>query len=195
VEGRILVRCHAGCAQGQVITALKARGLWPDRQRSRPDHRITDYQIRTRTGEVVAIHQRIESPEGKRFVWKAADGQPGLGGLKTADLPLYGIEALPAAAEYVIMTEGEKARDALATAGYPAVGTVTGASAIPSDAVLRELLGQIASALRQCPYWRTSEQHEREVRREVYKALLAAGVAEPVAFADKLLQSLRGVQR
>ena len=28
-EGRILVRCHAGCPQDAVIDALKTRGLWP----------------------------------------------------------------------------------------------------------------------------------------------------------------------
>jgi putative DNA primase/helicase len=28
-DSRVLVRCHAGCSQDAVITALKARGLWP----------------------------------------------------------------------------------------------------------------------------------------------------------------------
>jgi len=28
-DGRVLVHCHAGCEQAEVITALKARGLWP----------------------------------------------------------------------------------------------------------------------------------------------------------------------
>jgi len=29
-SGKVLVRCHAGCTQEQVITALNARGLWPE---------------------------------------------------------------------------------------------------------------------------------------------------------------------
>ncbi len=29
-NGRLLVRCHAGCEQDRVIAALKARGLWPE---------------------------------------------------------------------------------------------------------------------------------------------------------------------
>ncbi len=29
-EGTVLVRCHAGCDQRQVIAALRARGLWDD---------------------------------------------------------------------------------------------------------------------------------------------------------------------
>jgi hypothetical protein len=27
-NGRVLVRCHAGCEQWQVIEALRSRGLW-----------------------------------------------------------------------------------------------------------------------------------------------------------------------
>ena len=33
-NGRLLVRCHAGCEQDRVIDALKARGLWPEVPRS-----------------------------------------------------------------------------------------------------------------------------------------------------------------
>jgi hypothetical protein len=29
-DGRVLVRCHAGCDQCDVIAALRARGVWPD---------------------------------------------------------------------------------------------------------------------------------------------------------------------
>lgn len=29
LDGRILVRCHAGCDQGAVVAALRARGVWP----------------------------------------------------------------------------------------------------------------------------------------------------------------------
>jgi hypothetical protein len=31
--GRILVHCHAGCPQAHIIAALRARGLWPERER------------------------------------------------------------------------------------------------------------------------------------------------------------------
>lgn len=33
-EGKVLVRCHAGCDQRDVIAALKARGLWDGKERS-----------------------------------------------------------------------------------------------------------------------------------------------------------------
>ena len=57
---------------------------------------------------------------------------------------MYGVHDLAqvAADASVIVTEGEKARDALHAHGIVAVGTVTGASAIPSDAVLSTLLGR-----------------------------------------------------
>jgi hypothetical protein len=29
-DGKVLVRCHAGCGQGQVIASLRTRGLWND---------------------------------------------------------------------------------------------------------------------------------------------------------------------
>ncbi len=31
--GKVLVHCHAGCPQSDVIEALRARGLWPERER------------------------------------------------------------------------------------------------------------------------------------------------------------------
>ncbi len=32
-RGKVLVRCHAGCSQTEVIAALRARGLWLERPR------------------------------------------------------------------------------------------------------------------------------------------------------------------
>jgi hypothetical protein len=34
-DGRVLVHCHAGCAQADVIAALRDRGLWPEQQAGR----------------------------------------------------------------------------------------------------------------------------------------------------------------
>ena len=39
-DGKVLIRCHAGCGQEQVISILRSRGLWiPDGPRSHPTHR------------------------------------------------------------------------------------------------------------------------------------------------------------
>jgi hypothetical protein len=35
VDGKVLVYCHAGCRQEDVIAALKSRGLWPENERRR----------------------------------------------------------------------------------------------------------------------------------------------------------------
>jgi hypothetical protein len=32
-DGKVLVHCHAGCSQADVIAALRARGLWPEREK------------------------------------------------------------------------------------------------------------------------------------------------------------------
>jgi putative DNA primase/helicase len=35
-DGKVLVRCHAGCEQERVIASLRSRGLWEERARRRP---------------------------------------------------------------------------------------------------------------------------------------------------------------
>jgi hypothetical protein len=105
----------------------------------------TIYPIRGLDGRVVAEHVRVDRPDGRKLVfWRVPGRDPraGLGGLALADLPLYGSEQIPAwtTRRVAILTEGEKARDAL-VALYPYVlGTVTGASTTPSDVVLASLV-------------------------------------------------------
>ena len=41
-NGRILVHCHAGCSQDDVIDALRGRGLWPERSRTESRHPAPD---------------------------------------------------------------------------------------------------------------------------------------------------------
>ncbi len=64
--------------------------------------------------------------------------------MRTAELPLYGSERLAAAdpSAVVIVTEGEKACDALLERGFVALGTVTGASDTPGLAALEVLRGR-----------------------------------------------------
>ena len=100
------------------------------------------YEIRDATGTLIAVHRREDKPDGsKRMWWELPDGTKGLRRVPLADLPLYGIERLDRLASRVIVTEGEKAADALTTAGILAVGTVTGASSCPGPTALGELNG------------------------------------------------------
>ncbi|MBM4438579.1 MAG: AAA family ATPase, partial [Actinobacteria bacterium] len=104
------------------------------------------------TGRVVATHVRTEfepsaadTKRPKQFRWER-DGEPGLGGLRVVDLPLYNLPALLKADPRVrvVVTEGEKACDALTGRGILAVGSMTGAGHTPSVASLRPLLGHPA---------------------------------------------------
>jgi hypothetical protein len=146
-DGRVLVRCFAGCDQHAVIDALRARGLWPaSNNRARPRHGgriVTRYEIRDPDGRLVAVHVREDGPGGKSFRWEGPDGRRGLDGLRVTELPLYAVERL-GASDRVILVEGEKAANALLRLGFPVVGTVTGASAVPCDASLEPLLGRVA---------------------------------------------------
>jgi hypothetical protein len=44
-NGKVLIRCHAGCDQGRVIAALRSRGLWGER--GQRQHRGTSPRSRT----------------------------------------------------------------------------------------------------------------------------------------------------
>ena len=103
------------------------------------------YEIRDAAGVLQALHTRIP-PRGRKkkaYVWSRPDGTKGLGGIKVADVPLYGSEQLGAvqAGGLVVVTEGEKDADALLALNIPAVGTVTGSGGCPSDEVLEILAG------------------------------------------------------
>ena len=152
-DGRALVYCHAGCSVEAVTGAAgiatadlfepRADTARPPTPSRRPGTPPTLYAIRSADGEPVAVHVRTDTPEGKRIAWRLPDGTAGLGGIATADLPLFGSEHLPKwdTTRPVIVAEGEKATVALLVAGFRAVGTVTGAATAPSVAVLQSLRG------------------------------------------------------
>ena len=107
--------------------------------------KTTDYPIRDVDGTIAAIHRRIDGDRGgKRFFWLTANGTPSeKGKVKPASLPLYraeSISSIPHGA-VVFISEGEKSADALARAGFYALGTVTGAASTPSTATLSRLAG------------------------------------------------------
>ena len=102
----------------------------------------TEYEVRDALNSLHAIHVRVDQPGGrKHFEWLRPDRTPGLGGRRTASLPLYGSERAPNWDQDgpVLVVEGEKACAALLAHGLNAVGTVTGAANCPEPAALEVL--------------------------------------------------------
>jgi putative DNA primase/helicase len=128
---RILVNCFAGCTPEAVVAALGLglADLMPeseDAARALSSPPTKTWVIRDASGAPIAEHHRQDLDDGKR-VWWTQGGRNGLNGAKTADLPLYACERLSTALAdaIVIVTEGEKAADALLDHNFVAVGTVT----------------------------------------------------------------------
>ena len=127
-EGRVLLRCHAGCDVAAIVgvLGLELADLFP------PKPVVTRYAIRNGSGSPVAVHERIDGPDGKRMTWQRPNGGRGLGGIPVVSLPLYGTDRLTSMADRkVVVVEGEKAADALAAAGRLAVATVPGPQRSP----------------------------------------------------------------
>jgi len=135
---KILLKCFAKCTTEQILQALglEYKDLFAQQQQA-PKVPETVWPIKDRQGNTVAEHIRFEKPDGKGYYWKR-NNKKGLGDLKTADLPLYGVDRLKDP-EYVIVCEGEKATDSLIRRDHTAVGTVTGASSTPSEFPLSEI--------------------------------------------------------
>lgn len=146
-DGKLLVKCFSGCSGEDILAIIRPtepHETRPQSLRRKPDVEITKtvYPILGQDGAYVACHVREDGPEGKRYYWTVNGETHTLGGLQLVDLPLYRVEALRGLprGQHVWLTEGEKAADALYAIGEYAVGTVTGASAIPSEESLRPLL-------------------------------------------------------
>jgi hypothetical protein len=125
------------------------------------------YEIRDETGELVAVHERIDLENGKRFVWRKPDGSVGLS-VSTRDLPLYGIHR--DLGSTVVLTEGEKAAEALWEIGVDAVATVCGAHTTPSSSVLSSLAGKIVVL------WPDNDAVGIEHMRKIAQELVLLGI-------------------
>jgi hypothetical protein len=79
-DGKVLVRCHAGCEQATVIAVLRSRGLWQGGHARRSDLRVT-----SRASTIVAI----ERSKAAIAIWNA--GRPAEGTLVQTYLGTRGI--------------------------------------------------------------------------------------------------------
>ena len=84
-DGRVLLRCHAGCATQAILQAvgLAWRDLYPssiNRDPQNAPQRQRVWQIRSSLGELVAVHHRLDNEDGKRLWWTRPGGR-GLAGM------------------------------------------------------------------------------------------------------------------
>ena len=65
-DGKVLVRCHAGCDQASVIAALRARGLWAENGRARlRGRRVASLYERQNRIATTPSAPRRRSPSGR----------------------------------------------------------------------------------------------------------------------------------
>ena len=143
----------------------------------------TEYMIRDTAGNVVAVHVRIDKLLGKDMPWFQPNGTKGLDGMKLPDLPLYGAENVPRAAQFtsLVVTEGEKCADALRAAEPTllVLGTVTGAQSIPAP----EVLQTVVDAALPIYLWPDADDEGAKHMQRIGHVLHAAGAA-PLVIAD-----------
>jgi type I restriction enzyme R subunit len=53
---------------------------------------------------------------------------------------------------------------------------------------------QVAAAFVEFPHWQTSTHQEQDLRKALYKALIAGGVSTVVDYAQRIMNMLRGAR-
>jgi len=124
VDGQVLVHCHAGCAQREVINALSSRGLWQPGH-SEDSRIVATYNYTDEHGNL--LYQVVRYLP-KDFRQRRPDGCGGWVWRKGPRQVLYRLpEVLEAAIVFVV--EGEKDVETLRSHGFVATTNAGGAKA------------------------------------------------------------------
>jgi putative DNA primase/helicase len=123
--GKLLVHCHAGCAQSDVIVALKARGLWPEGETSHQSFITASYDYTDEAGKL--LYQVVRT-EPKGFFQRRPDGYGGWINEKGERQVLYRLREVTEA-PIVFVVEGEKDAETLRNHGFMATTNAGGAKA------------------------------------------------------------------
>lgn len=121
-DGRILLKCQAGCDYRDVAAAIgiTEADLFPPKE-DKP-YIVATYQYQDASGVIVGEKLRYSD---KHFTWRRPKGG-GWDYHKPAETPLYNLPAL-LQSDYVFLVEGEKDVDNLKAQGIPAVCSPDGA--------------------------------------------------------------------
>jgi len=124
VDGKVLLHCHAGCTQRDVINALKAGGLWQPESTENP-RIVATYDYANEHGNL--LYQVVRYvPKG--FKQRRPDGCGGWIWKKGQRQVLYHLpEVLEAAIIFVV--EGERDVETLRSRGFVATTNAGGAKA------------------------------------------------------------------
>jgi 5S rRNA maturation endonuclease (ribonuclease M5) len=127
-DGRLLVKCHAGCGQEAVVEKLKARGLWPKRNSAAGNRIVQTYDYLDASGNLLYQVVRYD-PKG--FSQRQPDGYGGWNwNMKGVERVLYRLPEViqgMAKGRTVFVAEGEKDVDALVKLGLCATCNSGGA--------------------------------------------------------------------
>lgn len=124
-DGKVLVRCHAGCAQEAVIAALKGMGAWPEPEQHHGRRIVAEYNYTDEQGELLYQVVRFE-PKG--FFQRRPNGAGGWILEKHPRQVLYHLrEVLENPIVFVV--EGERDCETLRSHGFVATTNAGGANA------------------------------------------------------------------
>ena len=174
--GGVLVHCHAGCSQGDVIEVLQQRGLWERPETGPPQTTPHTYWNADGT-PAFAVH-RTAYPDGrKKIVQQLPDGQwKG----HPAPRPLYHLPLIVSnPQEPVLVVEGEKTADA-AAAIFPVDWVVT-TSAGGSNAAKQSDWSVLKG--RQVLIWPDNDSPGQQYAEDVKRLCEAAGAAHVSIFS------------
>jgi DNA primase len=123
-DGKVLLHCHAGCTQRDVIDALRTRGLWRP-ERAEVQRIVATYDYTDESGNLL---YQVVRYQPKDFKQRRPDGCGGWTWRKGSRQVLYRLpEVLEAAIVFVV--EGEKDVETLRLHGFVATTNAGGAKA------------------------------------------------------------------
>jgi putative DNA primase/helicase len=161
-NGRVLVHCHAGCTQSDVIAALRDRGVWRGWHTERKIIATYDY-----TDEAGQLLYQVVRKQPKAFLQRRPDGTGRWIWRKASRQVLYRLpEVLEAPIVFVV--EGEKDVETLRSQGFVATTNAGGAKAAWLESYTKTLRG------RECILIPDNDRVGWERVARIAKALLGA---------------------